>query len=628
MKNKLILLSIIVVSILSIVSCAALFSEPEREFDPKTASIILPVSETDNSDLKSAASTVETAFLSKYEAKLKTGNDSNEKAVGTSEVLIGKTNRALSSEALALLPGDIGDDVHAFSVVVKGGDMAIVATSDVAYKIAARWFANNAVTEIKNGYTKTMFTTETIRQSEGNRATCYDISAMYSDIFIESVTLGNAVFEKFDILCTSYDILLGKKDAEKEIKITHPSFVTSETEWRNDNQYNVTLTSMDKSKTVTYSFYFDRLEYDILSGAKIEKVYGARSATVVIVHDDGTHKTVDYMVGSFKTNGLVGTLGLITKNLASKTSGGNWVLKQDEVNYWKGILKQGVFDVASHSHTHSFWGITDEAESGYYLDSGNNLHEYSFEAGRITEEVAGSREILKMAFPDQDVLMMIKPGFGRVSDENGTKGMTQISDKAYEIIANNYIGMRDTGGGVTAIPIENYYKINSYNVKYKNTASDWQGAVNSAINQNGMLVFLFHTIIEENPETNPESLTANMTETDAFFEWLGEKNDDGTIWNTFLEDAVLYATEYSETKLDAKDFGDKIELTLNNTLDKNIYTHPLTVTVPVPTDATEIIRVDANGTRTKLDIISVNGTPSVRLDMIPDGSKTTLIINN
>jgi hypothetical protein len=229
-----------------------------------------------------------------------------------------------------------------------------------------------------------------------------------------------------------------------------------------------------------------------------------------------------------------------------------------------------------------------------------------------------------MAFPDQDVLMMIKPGFGRVSDANGTKGTQQISDKAYEIIANNYIGMRDTGGGVTAIPIENYYKINSYNVKYKNTASDWQAAVNSAINQNGMLVFLFHTIIEENPETNPESLTANMTETDAFFEWLGEKNSNGTIWNTFLEDAVLYATEYAESTLDAKNYGDRIELALTTELDTEIYNHPLTVTVPVPADAERVIATSENGKRTELEIIRVDGENCVRLDMIPGGLKITL----
>ena len=118
-----------------------------------------------------------------------------------------------------------------------------------------------------------------------------------------------------------------------------------------------------------------------------------------------------------------------------------------------------------------------------------------------------------------------------------------------------------------------------------------------------------------------------MSETDAFFEWLGEKNADGTVWNTFLEDAVIYATEYAETKLDAKDFGDRIELTLTNTLDQSIYNHPLTVTVPVSKDATSVTAIDENGNRTKLDVVRVGSEYCVRLDMIPNGSAITLVID-
>ena len=125
-------------------------------------------------------------------------------------------------------------------------------------------------------------------------------------------------------------------------------------------------------------------EYVTLN-ATVAPALGDADATIVIVHDDGTKSTVEYMVDSFKENGLVGTLGLITKNLATKSADGEWVLKDAEVEYWQNILDTGVFNVASHSHTHTFWGVSDEAESGWYLDASNNLHEYSFEAGRITE---------------------------------------------------------------------------------------------------------------------------------------------------------------------------------------------------------------------------------------------------
>ncbi|MBQ7387345.1 MAG: polysaccharide deacetylase family protein [Clostridia bacterium] len=639
MKKKLLLFAIIAITVLSISSCAALLFG-NSEFDPASCVIIIPAAESDNSDLNYAASGLQTAFYSKHGVKPEQKTDENKKESGSCEVLIGKTDRALSAEALALLPTDIGDDVHAFAIVVKNGDIAIAATNDTAYKIAGRYFINNIIESIPKELTKTMFTTETIRRSEGLAATCYELSAMYSDIFIESVMLGEETFEPFDALKTSYDILLTRSEAREEIKINVPSFVGVSTTWKNDTQYDVTLTSMDKSKTLTYSFYFDRLEYDTLSSAKIEKIYGAKDAIVVIVHDDGTHATVDYMADVFEDNGLVGTLGLVTKNLASKNSSGDWVLKTDEVNYWRGILDRGVFDVASHSHTHSFWGITDEAESGYYLDSGNNLHEYSFEAGRITEEVAGSREILKMAFPDQDVLMMIKPGFGRVSDANGTKGMTQISDKAYEIIAANYIGMRDTGGGtdgkgtngVNLLPLDNALKINSFTVKYKNTASDWQSAVNTAMKEHGMLVFLFHTIKDEstitieNPKITSESLIAKMEETDEFFAWLGEKNEDGDVWNTHLEDAVLYAIEYGASTLEAKNYDDRIEVSLTHELDESIYNHPLTVTVPVGADASVVRMTNGSVKHVELEIINTGLERCVRFNMVPNQENVILTI--
>ncbi len=327
----------------------------------------------------------------------------------------------------------------------------------------------------------------------------------------------------------------------------------------------------------------EELEVKMLD-ATIEKAFGGAEATVVIVHDDGTHSTVDYMVEKFTEHGLVGTLGLITKNLAARNEDGEWELKTEEVDYWRGVLDSGTFDVASHSHTHTFWGISDEAESGWYLDSGSNLHEYSFEAGKITEEVAGSREILKMAFPDQRVMAFIKPGFGRVSDENGTKGMTQISERAYEIIAENYIGMRNTGGDVDNMPIADIYNVKSHTVKNTDTAEDWMQLVGNAAENNGLLVFLFHRI-EASP-TN--SLRADIEQTDTFFSRLGDEVKNKRIWNPHLEDAMRYSAELSSATLDVRHHGDRITLELTDTLDNDIYDQALTVRVPVRDGYTKV----------------------------------------
>ena len=149
MRKKLLLFTLICTTLLTIVSCAALFGNAASEFDPKSCVIITPASESGNNELKSAAVTVETAFYSNHGVKPSTKNDSSASEDGVSEILIGKTDRPLSAEALALLPESVGDDIHAFAILVKDGDMAIVATNDTAYKIAARWFANNAISQIE-----------------------------------------------------------------------------------------------------------------------------------------------------------------------------------------------------------------------------------------------------------------------------------------------------------------------------------------------------------------------------------------------------------------------------------------------------------------------------------------------
>lgn len=355
-------------------------------------------------------------------------------------------------------------------------------------------------------------------------------------------------------------------------------------------------------------------EYVTLN-ATVAPALGDADATIVIVHDDGTKSTVEYMVDSFKENGLVGTLGLITKNLATKSADGEWVLKDAEVEYWQSILDTGVFNVASHSHTHTFWGVSDEAESGWYLDASNNLHEYSFEAGRITEEVAVSKQILKAAFPDQRVLSFIKPGFGRVSDENGTKGMTQISDKAFEIIGEHYVGMRNTGGDVDTMPFANTYSVKSHTVKNTDTATDWKSLTQSAQRTGGVLVFLFHHI--ENSPTN--SLRADIDQTDIYFKWLGIEKEAGRVWNPYLEDAMLYSEEMRTAKIDARLYEDRITVDLTDDMDDAIYDHPLTLRIPIPAGY-DSVTYDGK----VIFPIVKDGTPCVLIDLIPDSDTVTL----
>lgn len=543
------------------------------------------------------------------------------------ELLVGQTNRPLSDEAYAMLPRDIGDESHVFSVLIKNGDIAICASSETAYKIASKWFSANVVgTDMPLEYSAVMFTTEQIYEAEGNEATCYEISKLYSELFIDGVMLDGTALESFSPGVYEYDIHITVRESIPTLTVSCPAFikcnVTQGVDTDNPSA-TATITSKDGKSSATYTFNFIKESESTVMGAKIEKVYGGRDSIVVIVHDDGTKDTVNYMVDQFETHDLVGTIGLIASKIATQ-SGGTWRLNQAEVSYWQSILNTGRFDIANHSLTHSFWGVSNEAESGYYLDASGDLHEYSFKAGKITDEVVLSKELLLEAFPNEDIMAFIKPGFGRVSDANGTTGMTQISDVAYEIIAEHYIGMRDTGGGVTEIPVPNILKVSSHTVRGTDTAETWMGEVNKAISKNGMLVFLFHTILDDPKST---SLSGKMSETDEFFGWLGEQKADGKVWNTHLDVAMRYVEEYKHATLNTKDYGDRIEVSITDSLDDDIYNHALTVNIPIPEEVTSVVAEFADGSEQTLEIIARGLNRYVLVDIVPDSGTVTLHTN-
>ena len=523
----------------------------------------------------------------KYQIYSTPVSDSVPKADNAFEIILGDTSRALTAVAKQKLPSDIPAGISVFAVVTDGSDTAIVGSSSEAVAMGARWLTSSVEkTKLAELREEVRFFSESDYLSVGHQALTYEIDALQSTPILLGVSLDSIPYESFVSSTDSYNLLLRRVDSLPHISATVPDGMSASVVQPTEQTMTATVTvrSIDGTQIKAYTLKFTQNEYDNMN-ASIEKAFGGAEATVVIVHDDGNHSTAEYMVEKFTEHGLVGTLGLITKNLANKNDDGSWALKTAEVEYWRNVLSSGVFDVASHSHTHSFWGLSDEAESGWYLDSANNLHEYSFEAGRITEEVAGSREILRLAFPDEDVLAFIKPGFGRVSDENGTKGMTQISKRAYEIIAENYIGMRNTGGDVDGMPIADIYNVKSHTVKDTDTAESWMALVNTAAEQNGLLVFLYHKI-EESPSS---SLTAKKGETDEFFSALGEEVESGRIWNTHLEDAMRYSAELSASTLDVRHYGDRITLELTDTLDNEIYDQALTVRVPVREGYTKVI---------------------------------------
>ena len=547
--------------------------------------------------------------------------------VAEQELLIGMTDRAISTEADNMLREGLRAGTHSFVIIAKEGSCAVAANSYKGLRYALAVLYKDYGTEIPASIRRYEYVTDgdyTKHELEAESYTKAELDAMAA---INLVNYNGSEMAGFDPAVLNYDIVLERTEPYPTIEFFVPGGVEINVTEATDSSRTtvVKLTAPNGKATRTYRFNFTKSEYDVMTDAKIEKVYGGAATAVAIIHDDGNIATGEYLKEQFVKNDLRGTLGLIGNSLITNKNGSdigttqvdfnNIKIKTDTVAFWQSLLDTGCFDVASHTMTHTFWGLTDEAESGVYKNSSGNPVNYSYAAGQITYEVAGSKQLLEMLFPGQTVKTLIKAGFGR--HENGV----QISDKAYEIIKENYICMRNSSGGMETIPIGNVYYMKCYQAAKTDTASTYIDLVNAAVEKGGMQIFLFHKI-----EVSPSSsLTAPQSATTEFFEWLGGEVKSGRVWNAFYEDVVMYAEEYKSAKLDTKDYGNRITVELTDELDNELYCHPLTVRVPVETDS-EVLVVMNGTNRDFVNVTEDEGGRFVHLNIVPDSGKYEILV--
>ncbi len=346
--------------------------------------------------------------------------------------------------------------------------------------------------------------------------------------------------------------------------------------------------------------------------AVIEKVKGGRDAIVVISHDDGDRNTANYLVSEFERLDLRGTLSLIASRVYDPETGER---KEDNIAFWQGILDTGRFNISSHTMTHKFWGMTDEEEEGYYSDYSGGTHEYEVEAGRITKETKGSRDILREIFPSQRILTFVKAGFGIHSSG------VSLSDKSLEIIEQYYIGTRWDGGGLETIPSADPYKFKSFMARAGEDETKWIPLVDQAIQKKGAIVFLFHNIV---PGT-ASGISVEQEDTTKLFEYVAEKVDEGKVWCAFFEDAVIYTEEVRHAKVSSSLIKDEITVSVSDDLDNEIYNIPLTIKCQVPDEWKTVEVTMPDGTVERCETFpGIAAGTFVHIDVLPDSGDVIL----
>lgn len=358
----------------------------------------------------------------------------------------------------------------------------------------------------------------------------------------------------------------------------------------------------------------------VTNKADIMKMKDGAKGVISFVLDDGFFDTVDFLNGELEKNNLRATIGMIATRVIS-TEG---VKNEANIQRWQSYLDTGRFDIACHSYTHKFWGITDKAETGTYLKQGTTtVLEYSTKDGNITFETQGARDALRDCFPGQRVLAFIKPGFGQYIDENGKK--QSISPEGLELVKKYFIGMRVGGKQTQTWSVPDYYNLASYQVGKAQSLTDWTSQVDAAVKYGKWLTFMFHEVVPDSQiDKAGKTLPVRQSTTSDLMAYVGDKVANGELWCAFYEEALLYAQEQRVTSGTVKTYSERIEVSLTHKLDAETFNYPLTVRVKVPAEWTSVVLTHADGTTETLTPFVEKDVTYVYANVVPDGQVAVL----
>ena len=400
-----------------------------------------------------------------------------------------------------------------------------------------------------------------------------------------------------------------------------------------DNRYQrSTLSAEDMSKLKEAAHYacqnymtydpetvFGEDEAEEVS-ATATKVKNGAKAIVSFIHDDGSTPTVEFLAREVEKNNLNATVALWGNRLSDST-----------YNTWKNLMEagHGRLNFASHSYSHGYLGESDNAESGTLKDG----TEYDYPAGHMTEEIANERARINGYFPNERVLTFIKPG------TSYPDGKAQVSSAARNMIQEHYIAMRNTGGGLESIPPSNYYSVKSYMAEKTDEPSAWIDYLEQAYNNEGMIVYLFHTIVDTESSW---SLSTMQSDVSVLLEEIGDYVADNRVWSAKFEEAIQYCREYSAlTKVEAlnvpaqnkivvevRDSISKIDhdITSGKYAGRDMYDYPITVKTQIPYNWAYVKMTQSYDDR--IEIVKTFVEDGVRyayVNVVPDQSAAVLV---
>ncbi len=330
---------------------------------------------------------------------------------------------------------------------------------------------------------------------------------------------------------------------------------------------NQTHVILDQEQVLTES-----LTRDLEVTGEICTWYGSKAAAVSLTFDDGLANHSYYAAPLLKNRGLAGTF-----NIYLDVVGCDYGMPWNEINQ----MAQDGNEISCHTLTHPDLATLSPEE----------LYNETVNAKQYIIQNLTTRDCPTIAYPygsyNSNVLNLVRQHFigGRADDHNLTGPPVPLPSSP-----------------------EDMYKLIPCNFGEVESLSHINGLVNDAVGMNGWLIEMIHAI--EGGGYDPNPLSKFIPHLDYL------ANHRSTLWVTPMVNGIKYIKTRDNTQVNITELRDNaFTLSLNSTMDEQVYDHPLTVNVSVPSDWTHV-RILGNGENYVLDTSINVSNRYFNLDMI------------
>ncbi len=446
---------------------------------------------------------------------------------------------------------------------------------------------------------------------------------------IDTLSLDGRRMPGFDAAQTAYHFLISASEALPTLSAEPISpyatvEIISPTE-ENETTGSVTVTSADGNSAVTYTFIWQRGNFENVNATLYNLKNGATGA-LTIVQDDGYDATTEFMLSVCREHGLKFNVAMIANKVGTlaKDENGNFIIdengqfvctvKEDKTTaWWQQLVAENAdyIEISSHSYTHGAWGV---------------------ESNNVAGEILGSQQLLRAVFPGQRVLTFAYPGFSSPIRES------QEYPAAKAMMPGYYVGARYLSTGKSASlsdPDYFYLGANSFynsdpaywgDTTVKNEMTWYINEINRAVTSGSWIVTMNHQIVESLPNNNRE-----IRITQDYFRYAIETValphiQSGKLWNGFFSEVARYVYEYNHADMSCRVYEDghyEVDITFDaDVTSPELYDYPLTVDLPVPQEWQHVTfsytdRAGALVSETLTVETAEDGSAYVRLQVVP-----------